>query len=104
VMPKLAAYNQPLLIPAVLLLLAHRDAIRKAGLLPRALTRAVLICLLWQWGTALVLALASLLIPPSSLQVAAGIPEYTLLALPPITLLAVLANVRAGVPARAPSR
>ena len=104
VMPKLAAYNQPLLIPAVLLLLAHRDAIRKAGLFPRALTRAVLICLLWQWGTALVLALASLRIPPSSLQVAAGVPEYTLLALPPITLLAVLANVGAGVPAAAASR
>jgi hypothetical protein len=104
VMPKLAAYNQPLLIPAVLVLLAHRGAIRKAGFLPRALTRAVLMCLLWQWGTALVLALASLRIPPSSLQVAAGVPEYTLLALPPITLLAVLANVGAGVPAAAASR
>jgi hypothetical protein len=103
VLPKLAAYNQPLLIPALLVLLAHRDAVWKASLIPRALTKGVLLCLFWQWGTAAVLALCSLLLSPSSLQAAAGVPEYTLLALPPITLLAVLANVGAGVPARAAS-
>jgi hypothetical protein len=101
VLPKQAAYNQPLLIPALLVLLEHRETILKARLFPRALTRGVLMCLLWQWATAVVLALCSLLIPPSSLQAAAGVPEYTLLALPPIALLAVLANVAAGVPARA---
>jgi hypothetical protein len=103
VLPKLAAYNQPLLIPALLVLLEHREAISKARLFSRALTKGVLACLLWQWGTALILALGSLLISPSRLQVAAGVPEYTLLALPPITLLAVLANVGAGVHARAAS-
>jgi len=98
VMPKLAAYNQPLLIPAVLVLLARRDAIWKARLFPRALTKGVLMCLMWQWGTALILALGSLLVPPSRLQVVAGVPEYTLLALPPITLLAVvMTSVDAGV-------
>lgn len=103
VIPKLAAYNQPLLIPALLVLLVHREAIWKARLLPRALAKGVLMCLLWQWGTAVILALCSLLVQPSSLQIAAGVPEYTLLALPPITLLAVVANVGARVPARAAS-
>jgi hypothetical protein len=100
VIPKLAAYNQPLLIPALLVLLANRKTIWKARLLPRALAKGVLMCLLWQWGAALVLALASLLVPPSRLQPAAGVPEYTLLALPPITLLAVLASAGASVRAR----
>jgi len=90
VLPKLAAYNQALLIPALLVLLAHREAIWKARLFPRALTKGVLMCLLWQWGTALILSLGSLLLPPSRLQAAAGVPEYTLLALPPVTLLAVV--------------
>jgi hypothetical protein len=103
VMPKLAAYNQPLLIPALLVLLANRKTIWKARLLPRALTKGVLMCLLWQWGAALVLALASLLVPPSRLQPAAGVPEYTLLALPPITLLAMLASAGASARARAAS-
>ena len=89
-LPKLAAYNQPLLIPALLVLLAHRNAIWKASLLPRAQTKGVVACLAWQWGAALILSLGSLLVPPSRLQSAAGVPEYTLLALPPMTLLAVV--------------
>jgi hypothetical protein len=102
-MPKLSGYNQPLLIPALLVLLAHREAIWKTRLLPRALTKGVLVCLLWQWGTALILALGSLMVPPSSLQPAAGVPEYTLLALPPMTLLAVvITTVSLGVAASPP--
>jgi hypothetical protein len=91
VLPKLAAYSQPLLIPALLVLFLHRQAISQAPLLPRALTKGVLMCLLWQWGMAVLLALASLLIASSKLQPFAGLPEYTLLALPPITFLAVAA-------------
>jgi Glycosyltransferase family 87 len=89
VMPKLAAYNQPLLIPALLVLLAHRRAF--AGLLPRALSKGVFACLLWQWVTATILGIGSLLVGASQVRLAAGVPEYTLLALPPLTLLAVVA-------------
>jgi hypothetical protein len=89
VIPKLAAYNQPLLIPALLVLLAHRKAIFE-GLLPSALTKGVLACLLWQWLTATILAIASVLLGASRVRVAAGVPEYTLLALPPLTLVAVV--------------
>ena len=88
VLPKLASYNQPLLIPALLVLLAQRERIWKAGLLPRALTKGAFACQIWQWGTALILAVLSLLIPAERLRVAAGAPQYTLLAFPLMTLLA----------------
>jgi hypothetical protein len=91
VIPKLAAYNQPLLIPALLVLLAHRDAIWKTGLVPRALAKGVLLCLVWQWVTTVILSLGSFLVPASRVRMAAGVPQYTLFALPSITLLAVLA-------------
>jgi len=91
VIPKLAAYNQPLLIPALLVLLAHRGVIWKAGLIARALTKGVFMCLLWQWATAIILSLGSFLVPASRIRLAAGVPQYTLFALPSITLLAVVA-------------
>jgi hypothetical protein len=87
--PKLAAYSQPLLIPAWLVLLAHRKTIWKAGLIPRALVKAAFACQLWQWGAALLLSVCSLLIAPARLRVLAEIPMYTSLASWPITLLAV---------------
>jgi hypothetical protein len=91
VIPKLAAYNQPILIPALLVLLAHRGTIWKTGLLPRALAKGVLMCLMWQWVTAVILSLASFLVPVARILMAAGVPQYTLFALPSITLLAVVA-------------
>jgi Glycosyltransferase family 87 len=91
VIPKLAAYNQPLLIPALLVLLARRETIWKTGLLARALTKGVLMCLIWQWVTATILSLGSLIVPASRIRLAAGVPQYTLFALPSITLLAVIA-------------
>src|SRR5580704_5623355 len=42
IIPKLAAYNQPLLIPALLVLLAHREEIGKAPLFSRALAKRTL--------------------------------------------------------------
>lgn len=91
VIPKLAAYNQPLLIPALLVLVSHRRTIWKMGLLPRAMTKGVLMCLMWQWVTATILSLGSFIVPASRIRMAAGVPQYTLFALPSITLLAVVA-------------
>jgi hypothetical protein len=102
VLPKQAAYNQSLLIPPLLVLLAHREVILKGHLFPRALGKGVIACLVWQWGTALILGLGSLLVSPSRLQIAAGVPEYTLLALPPLTLLAVVATTFLGENSRTP--
>jgi hypothetical protein len=89
IIPKLTAYNQPLLIPALLVLLAHREETGKARLFSRALAKAPLVCLFGQWATAVILSLCSLLIPASQLQPAAGALEYTLLAPPPVTMVAV---------------
>ncbi len=102
VMPKLAAYNQPLLIPALLVLLAHRKVIFE-DFLPRALTNGVLACLLWQWVTATILAFGSLLVGASRVRLAAGVPEFTSLALPPVTLLAVVAATFCAGDARLPA-
>lgn len=66
IIPKLAAYDQPLLIPALLVLLAHRKETGKARLFSRALAKAP-VCLFWQWATAVILSLCSLLIPASQL-------------------------------------
>jgi hypothetical protein len=91
IIPKLAAYNQPLLIPALLVLPVHRESI-KGGLLPRTLTKGAFACLLWQWATAIILSLSSFLMGTSRLQAVAEVPEYTLHALPLLTLLAVIAT------------
>ena len=89
IIPKLAAYNQLFMIPALLVLLARRETIWKAGLVPRAVVKAAFGCQLWQWASAVMLSLCSLLISPARLRFAAELPMYTSLASWPITLLAV---------------
>jgi hypothetical protein len=91
VLPKLSSYNHPLLIPSLLTLIAHRQEIWKGGLVARAFTKGAFACQVWQWGTASILAFFSLLLSPARVRLAAGLPEYTLFALAPLTLLAVVA-------------
>jgi hypothetical protein len=93
VIPKLAAYNQLLLIPALLMLIRSRMV---TTFLPRALTRAAFACQAWQWLAATALSLGSCVISADRLRSAALLPLYTLLALPPITLLAVIAHTLGG--------
>ncbi len=90
VIPKLAAYNQPLLIPALLVLLARRETIWQGGRLPRALTKGVFLCLMWLWGTALMLSFSSFLVPASRLRMLVHLPEYATFALSILTFLAVV--------------
>jgi hypothetical protein len=91
VIPKLSSYNHPLLIPALLVLIAQRQRISKAGLLARAFTKGAFACQLWQWGTALILAAVAPFLSPGRVHIAAALPQYTLFAFSPLTLLAVLA-------------
>jgi hypothetical protein len=91
VLPKLSSYNQPLLIPSLLVLILHRQQTWEGSFLARAFTKGAFACQLWQWGTASMLALLSLLLSPARVRLAAGLPEYTLFALSPLTLLAVVA-------------
>ncbi len=92
VIPKQAAYNQPLLIPAFLVLIAQHKIIANGGRIPRALVKGIMVCLLWQWGSALALSLGTLLLPVAWLRSAIDIPNYTALAVVPLTLLTVIAT------------
>ena len=82
-------YNQVLLIPALLVLWLQID--NASNLLPRALAKASFACVGWQWITAAILAVCSLLVVPEQLRTLASIPLLTLMALPPVVLLAVAA-------------
>jgi len=88
ILPKLAAYNQPLLIPALLVLIAQSES--QLNLVARALRKGAFACQIWQWVTASVLSLCSLVFPISRLMGASQWPLLTFLALPPLTLLAVV--------------
>jgi hypothetical protein len=85
-----AAYNQVLLIPPLLGLLAQRETIRSKGLMPRALAKAAFFSQGWQWTTAVGVSLVSLLTSSERMRAAVQVPVYTLLAVPPLTLLAVV--------------
>ena len=89
IIPKLAAYNQLLLIPPLLVLVAERETISKAGFVPRTMAKSAFACQLWQWAAALILSSCSFLLPAARLKPAAELPLYTSLASWPITLLAV---------------
>lgn len=91
IVPKLSSYNQPLLVPALLVLIAEWRAIQKAGVFARAFTRGAFACQIWQWAVAAILGFLSLVFLPARVRPAAGIPEYTLFALSPVTLFAVAA-------------
>jgi hypothetical protein len=93
VLPKLAAYNQLLLIPALLVLTRGYLKLSSTGFLGRAMTKAAFACQIWQWLAAAVLAICSLLVSAPRLRSAAEVPLYTLLAFPLLTLLAVAFSI-----------
>jgi Glycosyltransferase family 87 len=96
VLPKLAAYNQLLLIPALMVLLAQEDKIRDLSLLTRSFKQAAYACQVWQWGAAVILVFCSLVFSAERLRRFAEVPLYTLLALPALTLLAVIMSTPDG--------
>jgi hypothetical protein len=83
-------YNQVLLVPAFLVLIRHWDNLPR--LLPRALAKGVFVCQAWQWMTAVIISICSLLVSPERLRFLARVPVLTLIALPPLMLLAVAAG------------
>jgi hypothetical protein len=91
ILPKGAAYNQPVLLPALLVSLAYRKTIWDAGAIPRSLAGAVAACQVWQWIAAMVLSFCTLLVPAARGTSAAMVPEYTLFSLFAFTLSSVIA-------------
>ena len=89
IIPRLAAYNQLFLMPALIVLVARFEIIKKTGRVARALVKGAFLCQVWQWAAAFALSLCALLIPASRLRPLAELPMYTSLASRPVTLLAV---------------
>jgi hypothetical protein len=83
-----AAHYQFLLVPALLVLVQLRQ--QAPGFFARAFLKGAFACQIWQWFAALVLSLLSLLVGPHRLFGVAQLPMYTLLALPLLTLAAIL--------------
>jgi hypothetical protein len=92
VIAPIALYNQVVLIPTLLVLLAQREFTWGSNRVTRALTKAAFFCLAWQWVMAALLGFGSFVFPPERLRSLVDLPLYTALALPPITLLAVAAS------------
>jgi hypothetical protein len=90
ILPKLAAYNALLLVPALLVLIARYQTSSQVSLLSRAMIKAVFACQLWQWLAAGLLSLAALVLPSMWVRAAAHVPDYTSFALWPITFLALV--------------
>jgi len=91
ILPKRAAYNQALLIPTLLVLAAQYPKVQQAGRFTRAMVKAVALCLLWEWLSAFILALVSFFVSADKLAALAQLPEYTSIALTPVSLLALAA-------------
>jgi len=89
VVPKLAAYNQLLLIPALLMLARER---KTSTFLSRVLMGATFACQGWQWLAAGALSIGSYTVSPSRMRTLALLPLYSLLALPMVALLAVIVS------------
>jgi len=72
------------------ILITQYDSLQGRRLLARALTRAAFACQLWQWAAAALLSIGSLFLPSILIRKAAHAPDYTSLALWPVTLLALI--------------
>jgi hypothetical protein len=88
--PKLADYNQLLLIPALLALTLWYQRLGRPFLLSRALIKAPFACLIWSWAAATALSLWSILFPKQNFHTIARLPDYTSHAVGPLTLLALM--------------
>lgn len=87
-LPKLSAYNQPILIPALAVLIPQQET--AVGLFARALRKGAFACQIWQWLAALGLSVCSLFVPAAHLFRVSQWPLFTFIALIPVTLLAIM--------------
>ena len=90
VLPKLAAYNQLLLVPALLVLIQRYGKLGQVRFLVRAMIKGAFACQIWQWLAATVISILAIVLPADGLRSFAEVPLYALLALSPLTLIAVM--------------
>jgi hypothetical protein len=98
-MPTLYPTGQVVLLPAVFLLLKHRQAVWAAGRAQRLGWMAVCSLIAWPWVGSLAFLLASLLVPLSSLRRLWIVPVASVLLIPLalLVMLAALAPSALGV-------
>jgi hypothetical protein len=77
VIPTFAPYNQVLLLPAIFLLVRHWSALWSKNMALRLVAGVAVLAVAWPWLVALSLAVASLTLPPASVQRAWFVPFYT---------------------------
>lgn len=77
VIPTFAPYNQVLLLPAIFLLVRHWSALWGKNMALRLVAVLAVLAVAWPWLVALSLAVASLALPPASVQRAWFVPFYT---------------------------
>jgi Glycosyltransferase family 87 len=77
VIPTFAPYNQVLLLPAIFLLVRHWSALWGKNMALRLVAGVAVLAVAWPWLVALSLTVASLTLPPASVQRAWFVPFYT---------------------------
>lgn len=92
VVPMTALYNQVLLLPAVFLLVRHRGSLFSGHIVIRVAAFMASISVFWPWVIAVILALASLVLPPARVQKAWSLPLWGCLDVP-LVITALLAWV-----------
>ena len=99
--PLFAAYNQILLVPAVMLLIANAQSLWSKNLMSRSLLALAGISIGWPWVAAAALDLAFLFLPSHAVQQAWSAPIYTSFAIPVavVAVLLVNANFRSSTTA-----
>ena len=92
--PTNAPYNQVLLLPAVLLILRSWHDLWIKNFAVRALCILAVLLFGWPWLSSFLLMLASIILPPGTVQRAWAVPLWTSIALPLVVtgLLAALAS------------
>jgi hypothetical protein len=92
VVPMTALYNQVLLFPAVFLLVRNRSWLFSGHIVIRAAAFIASVSVFWPWLIAVILAFASLVLPPATVQKAWALPLWGCLAMP-LVITALLAWV-----------
>jgi hypothetical protein len=92
VVPMTAPYNQVLLLPAVLLILRHRELLWTKHPLMRATCIISGLIVFWPWLATLGLTAASFFLPAERVQDAWAVPLWSSLAIP-VAVLVLLAAV-----------
>lgn len=85
VIPMFAPYNQLLLLPAAMLIVAVIRELWMANRIVRFLTVATAATFLWPWAAAVMLSLGVPFLAPSTIQKAWAIPLFPSLAVPVVT-------------------